>query len=747
SEDAAEIKGSKQLLKSMADLRGGFALAMADLRAFLITGQESLPASFEKNWQRTEGAMAMIQRAVLLDEQKEAMATFVKSHGTLKGLSQRIIEIRRGPRWNQSNALLAEEAMPRADKLETVIRALSQRQEETMLEELGGLRTAIGDVRTTTWFALLLGMVASMGVAWYIARRITGSLRAIGEVIREIAAGSLTHRVQVRARGDEIDAIGSDVNTMAHGLSRMLRTVLGQSAGIKACVRLLIDLKQKLNSDTDDISLVMKKMVGEQNRMVEAIQQIHGSIRAASDNIEVVFGNIYQLTEHIRSNSKAAADSSDNVAAMAAAAEEMNANLGDVNRNLINVNQEVSTVAAALEEMSASFSEIRSRCEMASDTSGEANNRAKDVLSVMDKLSQSATEVGKAVELINGIARQTNLLALNAAIEAAGAGEAGLGFAVVAKEVKNLAQQAQEASGQIGLRIQEMRSNVVDASRSVNVVVDSISNIAKVNAEIVQSVVEQTRAADEISRSVQGVAMASESVTRSANELESAALEISQSTQQASESAGAIARSSETMGGFVKDVSEKVALAQRYILSIIESAETTQEAFGARDLQRAFNLVQFIKGSVGQLVHLTGAVEATAISLGQAEEGFKVGQQAGDLTQLKESLLRLAGEIETVISGRTVLNDHQKKVLIEDNIFARWLSGEGRQRFGTMATFRTLEDRWAKLPAMVNALLTMGEQGRFDEASHQMDQFCTLRAELFVYLDQLDQEAGSGQTA
>lgn len=163
----------------------------------------------------------------------------------------------------------------------------------------------------------------------------------------------------------------------------------------------------------------------------------------------------------------------------------------------------VSSVASAAEELSASIREIDTRLNgsmrIINDVSG-ISGVASDAAA---KLAGSTQSIGEVVGLIRAIAEQTNLLALNATIEAARAGDAGAGFAVVAQEVKNLAQQTSRATEEIARQIVAVQTTTTNTVNSISMVTARIDEIQAEIRAISEAVGQQNLATGEIAQSVQ----------------------------------------------------------------------------------------------------------------------------------------------------------------------------------------------------------------------------------------------------
>ncbi|WP_022850735.1 methyl-accepting chemotaxis protein [Limisalsivibrio acetivorans] len=238
---------------------------------------------------------------------------------------------------------------------------------------------------------------------------------------------------------------------------------------------------------------------------------------------------------------------------------------------------QVSSVAAATEELSSSSTEVMNSLNEGMDRSKDAVNytnegqktldrAVEEVNGIKDKveklnstissLSKSSEEIGSIVSVIDDIADQTNLLALNAAIEAARAGEAGRGFAVVADEVRKLAERTQHATSEIGGIISGLVSETNAATKDMNEardqvetgvevmgetgvvfghIVESMESVDQVNSIISNAVQEQTTTIVSINDNTQAISsgleqssVAMQEITHTISDLQQQAEELSQ---------------------------------------------------------------------------------------------------------------------------------------------------------------------------------------------------------------------------
>nr|WP_249677891.1 methyl-accepting chemotaxis protein [Pseudomonas sp. PIA16] len=331
--------------------------------------------------------------------------------------------------------------------------------------------------------ATLLALLIGVLAAWLITRQITRPLQETMAVVERIAGGDLTHNQSV-TRKDEL-------GVLQQGIQRMGVTLRDLISGIRDGVTQIASAAEELSAVTGQTSAGVNSQKIETDQVATAMHEMTATVQEVARNAE--------QASHAATDADAEAREGDKV------------------------------VGEAIAQIERLATEV---------------NRSTDA---MNHLQQESDKIGKVMDVIKAVAEQTNLLALNAAIEAARAGEAGRGFAVVADEVRGLAQRTQKSTEEIEGLVAGLQSgtqqvaNVMLNSRSLTDssvqltrkagtslenITRTVSNIQLMNQQIAAAAEQQSAVAEEISRSIVNVRDVSEQTAAASDETAKSSVEL-----------------------------------------------------------------------------------------------------------------------------------------------------------------------------------------------------------------------------
>ncbi|MBF0188584.1 MAG: HAMP domain-containing protein, partial [Magnetococcales bacterium] len=582
-------------------------------------------------------------------------------------------------------------------------------------------------------------VVVILFMRWMLSRTLRHPLERLDGAIQTIGAGDLTSRVPIaKQTNDEINRISRGVNMLALGLEERIRMINLHSNNIVVFIKEIIRLRGSISEEAK----VLKKatsFAAEKNGMlseqIEAIQDLSGQARASIERIsagsETVSGNARQISDALN-------DAVQQVQSVTELAHSTAASLTSVQQNVDETGDAIGTMTEAGHHMVETLDVVTQECSKTEIKFDKGNRLVMEARNKTAELTESTGKITEVLQVMFQLTDETNMLGLNAQIEAASAGEAGRGFALVASEVKDLANRTANAADMIRDTLEQIQ----DSAANVN---ELVQNVAKVfialdqgNRAILDAVGVQKAHMQQVSTLTGQVSTASQGITVSVATLKEHSDSVLDAMHATDANIASISAKALSASDAAQQMAEESHDLSRFLSEVERSARVTGDASDnvSDSMNTLDGLSREMHGAINHFRALAQVAVYISDSLMASRSALEIGPEPFDIAHLKEPLLSLLGELERmIIVGERSFDAAELHARCP---LCRWIPEQGEHTFPHHPSFTALKSSHSQFHTTLDEILELVKAGKTDpEARLALRFFREVRRTLFDRLNDL----------